>query len=273
MKHTLLCCVLGLVVLSGNCMAQEYELIGLGTRIQGLVDVTAQSKYVWRGFDWFNSRAATQLTAGVDLPEIGTGFLVSGHMAMGRGYESRERWDYSFYYRNTLATGELYETRYRLGWVYYNHPALPARQNDLQEGYGVVSFPKITGVKGLIPSYVLIKMWPAQGGGLVNTAGYADGWMHVINLDYVFSVPGALPELPEQVVKLHSEITYNDGLNPVDGVPVEAGFSHVVVGGSTDYELGYGFSLTPAVFYQVSLEDTVNPEDQLWGTLGLRYQF
>ena len=64
MKHLLL---LGMVVLSvsGACFgAQEYELAGLGTRVQGMVDATVQSRYLWRGFDWFGNRAAWQLTAG-----------------------------------------------------------------------------------------------------------------------------------------------------------------------------------------------------------------
>ena len=70
MKHGLLWLVVWLTAMCGVCSAEEYELIGLGTRIEGMVDLTAQSKYIWRGFDWFRSRSAGQITAGAQLPEI-----------------------------------------------------------------------------------------------------------------------------------------------------------------------------------------------------------
>ena len=276
---TVLALTVGTVV-----QAQEYELIGLGTRIEVFADATFQSKYMWRGFDWFGNKAAWQFTAGASLPEFGLGALVSGHGGMGSGtyyrngngpisVVNRERWDYSVYYHNRVAAGETYEMKYRLGYVYYNHPKLPQIVDDMQEGHLFLSFPNILGYKGLIPSYALIKMLPARSGSYIDRAGYASGWLHVLNLDYIVSVPPLLPEYPDQLLKLHSEIIYNDGLNPVDGVPVKRGFSHAVFGGSTDFPLGYGASLTPSVFYQYSLEDTVNMDDEFWGTVGIRWQF
>jgi hypothetical protein len=273
MKHLLLLGMIVMFVPGMGMGAQEYELVGLGTRVQGMVDATVQSRYVWRGFDWFGNRAAWQLTAGAQLPDIGLGGVISGHQAIGSGYVDRERWDYSGYYRNAFAKGERHEFSFRLGYVYYNHPKLPSAQNDMQEVHAVLAMPRIFQIKGLVPSYVPVLMWPGQSDALINNAGYAEGWLHIFNLDYIVATPSMVPEMGEQVVKLHSEITYNGGVNPVDGVPIESGLSHVVLGASTDFQLGYGLVMPFGGYYQFSLEESVNPEDRFWLTLGIRYQY
>ncbi len=273
MKHLLLMGMVVLFVSGASFSAQEYELAGLGTRVQGMVDTTVQSRYLWRGFDWFGNRSAWQLTAGAQLPDIGIGGLISGHQAIGSGHVDRERWDFSGYYQNAVAKGESYELSFRAGYVYYNRPKIPSSWDDLQEVHVILAMPRVFQVKGLVPSYVPLYMWPAQNGALIDNAGYGKGMMHILNLDYIVATASMIPEMGEQIVKLHSEITYNDGINPVDGTPIESGFSHAVFGASTDFELGYGFKMPLGGYYQFSLEDSVNPDDRFWITLGLRYQY
>jgi len=273
MKHLLLLGMVVFFVAGAPVCAEEYELIGLGTRVQGMVDTTVQSRYVWRGFDWFGNRAAWQLTAGALLSDIGLGGLISGHQAIGSGYVNNERWDYSAYYRNALGKGEQYELSFRLGYVYYNRPKISSSWSDMQEFHAILAMPRVFQVKGLVPSYVPIYMTPAKSDALIDNAGYATGWLHVLNLDYIFATPSMVPEMGEQIVKLHSEVTYNNGVNPVDGVPIGAGFSHVVLGASTDFELGYGLKIPVGGYYQFSLEESINEEDRFWMTVGLRYQY
>ncbi|MFC1763410.1 hypothetical protein ACFL6U_15195 [Planctomycetota bacterium] len=273
-----------LLVLAGGMHAQEYELIGLGTRVSGLVDLTAQSQYVWRGFNVYGNRGAAQLTAGVALPEWGPGLLISGHNAIGSGYSDFQRWDISPYYSHTFAAGSPGEMGFRVGYVYYMHPALPQAAYDMQEINAVFAFPGIIG-SGFIPSFNLIRMWPAKDPSVIDLYDNAEGYMFVFNFDYIFALPSVVPELPEQVFKFHSEITYNSGFNPVLGYaadtdgstgpirPVEPCVSHAVFGAMTDFELGYGLAIPFGIYYQLSLEDSVNPDDQAWATLGLRYSF
>jgi hypothetical protein len=245
---------------------------GFDAGLTGSIDLTYQSKYIWRGFDVFNNDdPAWQLTGNLDFFDSGFGMNVVGHGAIGSGHENDERWDYNFYYGNVLLPEDVLQTDYRIGFVHYNYPELPHKAMDLQEMHAILSMPNVTGVQGLVPSYALIKMYPANGGS-TGVGSNASGFMHIGMLDYTFAVPGVTPDVPEQVFKLHSEIVYNDGVSPYN-TDVDQDWSHAVMGISTDVDLGYGFTITPGVYYQYTMETTVNTEDEMWGTVGLRYAF
>jgi len=132
----------------------------------------------------------------------------------------------------------------------------------------------------------LIKMWPAHGGSPL--PDQASGWMHIGMLDYGFSIPGLIPGIAEHVITLHGELAFNDGLTitPItqkNDWPVTAlrdnpdhDFSHVVLGISTDLAFGEGGNLiiTPAAYYQNTLNDTINDDDdEIWVSLAVRYAF
>ena len=88
MGRIILVTVVFLLVVGSFAQAQDSEL-------HGSVDLTYQSKYVWRGFDVYNDKSAMQL--GLDLDFFGTGFglNVLGHRANSSGHEASERWDYN----------------------------------------------------------------------------------------------------------------------------------------------------------------------------------
>jgi hypothetical protein len=135
--------------------------------------------------------------------------------------------------------------------------------------------PKLLGVEGLVPSYVLVKLWPSNSGSLIGSAapGTASGWAHIFMLDYPLSVPGLMPEDPEQILNFHSELVFNDGVHPGGG-SVDHDWSNFVFGVSTDFDLGDNLTLRPAAYHQITMEKTVNPDqDETWVTLGLHYAF
>jgi hypothetical protein len=278
MKKLLILAVLA--VTSAVVMAQDNSM-GYDAGLTGSIDLTYQSKYIWRGFDVFqNDDHAAQLTANLDFFGTGFGMNVVGHRAIGSGHENDERWDYNFYYGNVLLPEDVLQTNYRIGFVHYNFPQRSHNEIDLQELHAIVSMPNLLGVQGLVPSYGLIKWYPANSG---TTLGHnASGFLHVGMLDYTFAVPGVTPDVPEQVFKLHSEVVYNDGVSPMPtttagvanvATKVDSDWSHAVVGISTDVDLGSGFTMTPGVYYQYSMEKTVNTEDETWFTVGGRYSF
>jgi hypothetical protein len=80
--------------------------------------------------------------------------------------------------------------------------------------------------------------------------------------------------MDEQAIRLHSELVYNGGVSPF-GTEVKSGLSDAVVGVSTDFAFGSDrvLVLTPSVYYQWSLESTVNPDNELWVSVGLKYAF
>jgi hypothetical protein len=267
-KGVLLTAVI-LLSTAGVTWAQTGEL-------HGMAEVTYQSKYVWRGFDIYGDKSAIQPAIGLDLFGTGWGITAVGHRANASGFEEGERYDYGLYYGNTLFGQESYAVNYRLGWVYYNFPDLKSSEYDLQEANLILSCPKVCPA-GVVPTYVLVKMWPSNSGSMVGhkspSTGTASGWAHIFMLDYPLPVEGLVPEIPEHILNLHAEVVWNEGIGP-GGSDVDQDWSNAVFGVSTDFDLGYNLTFTPAVYYQVTMEKTVNDDqDETWATLGLKYKF
>ncbi|MHC4088628.1 MAG: hypothetical protein ACYSU5_25990, partial [Planctomycetota bacterium] len=105
-------------------------------------------------------------------------------------FENGERWDYYLYYGNKLFEDELYAINWRMGYVYYNFPQDSSHSRgsaDLSELHWIFSLPNAIPVKGLVPTYILVKLWPQNEGSLQReTSGFA----HIFMLDYGLSMPG-----------------------------------------------------------------------------------
>lgn len=266
MKRLILMAVLCSVMSAGLAQAQVEEL-------HGVIDLTFQSKYIWRGFDVYGDKSAIQ--ASIDLDLFGSGFGVNmmGHRANSSGYENGERWDYMLYYGNKLFEDEVYATNWRMGYVHYNYPDNSSHTSsslDLSELHWIFSWPNAIPVDGLVPTYVLVKLWPYNGGAL---NGAASGFAHIFMLDYGLSVPGILPDTDEQILRLHSELVFNDGVDPRGVGGVDHDWSNIVFGVETDFDLGNNMSLTPGLYQQISMDDSVNDEDETWVNLSLKYKF
>jgi len=255
--------------------AQEGEL-------HGTIDVTYLSKYVWRGFDIYGDKSAIQPSIDLDLYGTGFGVNIMGHMANSSEYVNGERWDYTLYYCNSLFEGESYAMNYRLGWVNYNYPDNPSKGSatapnaSLQELHAMLSWPNICPA-GVIPTYILVKMWPSESGSFSGSnspfGGTASGFAHIFMLDYPMTIQGIMPDTAEQVLHLHTELIYNDGVGPA-GQNVDQDWSNAVFGISTSFDLGSNLMLTPAIYYQVTMDKSVNDDkDETWATAGLTYKF
>ena len=272
MKKGILLIAVILLSAAGLVHAQEGELTGT-------VDVTYLSKYIWRGFDIYGDKSAIQPSIDLDLYGTGFGINVMGHRANASGYENGERWDYTLYYANSLYKGEDYETLYRLAYVYYNYPDMYSHTTgslDLQELHAVLSWPKICPM-GIVPSYVLVKLWPSNSGTAVGsnsgTTGTASGFAHIFMLDYGMPIEGLLPEIPEQILNLHAEVIYNDGVGP-NGANVDQDWSNAVFGVSTNFDLGNNLTFTPGLYHQITLDDSVNDDkDETWLSFSMKYAF
>lgn len=269
MKKLVLLALVCLICTASAAMAMEGDL-------RGSVDVTYQSQYIWRGFAIFGEKSAIQTSVDLDLYGTGFGVNLMMHRANSSGYENGERWDYTLYYNNLGFLDTTYETLYRLNWVYYNFPDNSSNDFDLQEINAVLTWPKILGVDGLVPSYVIVKDWPAKSGSLIGSPksdGTASGWAHILMLDYPVAVPGILPDTPEQVLNFHTELVFNDGVGP-GGQNVDHDWSNFVFGVSTEFDMGNSMTFTPAIYHQISMEDTVNTnKSETWATFNMKYTF
>ncbi len=251
--------------------------------LHGSISLAWDSKYLWYGFDFYEDKAALHLQTDLSLFDTGFGVSVTGHRAASGGFEDKERWDFAPYYQNSLFKDQPYVTQFRAGWVYYAYPELDESESlDLQEAHLMLSWPSLLPVKGLCPTIASVKMWQAESNSRLADG---NGWLHILMLDYGFSIPALVPgRSKDQLVKLHSEVTYNDGFSPTPTRPgndwralyrdPDHDWSHAVFGLATDFDFGSGIVFTPGVFYQLTLNNSINEDDQeLWASLTLKWSF
>ena len=248
--------------------------------LHGSVGAEFSSKYIWRGFDVFDDHAAIHPSVDLDFFGTGFGFNAIGHRANSSGFELNERWDYILYYQNRMFDGGPYTTNYRLGYMYYNYPDRSSHDVsdslDLQEFHTIFSWPDLIPIKGLVPTYCLVKLWPSNSNSLVGArspgGGTASGFAHIFMLDYGLPITCPITGA-NRILNLHSEFVYNDGVSPNGATDVDHDWSNGVFGISTTADLGNNLFLTPGVYYQSSWDDSVNPEDEYWTAVSLKYKF
>lgn len=248
-------------------------------KLSGAIGIEYNTEYIWRGFDVYNDKSAIHPFINLDFGNSGFGMNLTAHRANASGHENTERWDYNPYYRNAAFVGERYQMNYMFDYVYYNYPELRSyskKSIDLQELNGVFSFPKILGIERLVPTYVLVKLWPSNSGTLVGSnspsGGTASGWAHIFMLDYGLKVDCPITN-KERIINLHSEMVYNDGVAP-NGANVDHDWSNIVFGLSSDFQLAKNLIFTPGLFYQHTMDMSVDSDrNEAWATLKLAYKF
>ena len=266
-----------ILLMAATALAQEKS-----GELHGVIDMTYQSKYIWRGFDVYGDKSAFQPSVDLDLFGTGFGVSVMGHRANSDGFEevvpgvhSGERWDYTLYYQNMLYADQPCATMYRFAWVYYNYPDNDSADYDLQEIHAVLAWPKLLPVKGLVPAYAIVKLWPSSSGSMIGSRahpGTASGFAHIFMLDYGLEVTCPITNQP-RVIKLHSEVVFNDGVGP-GGQNIDQDWSNAVFGISTDVDLGSNLTFTPGVYHQVTMDESVNDDkDETWAALSMKYKF
>ena len=181
---------------------------------------------------------------------------------------------------------------FRLAYVYFNHPQQSSHSKgdsprvsgiafdpdcgvfDLHEGHAVMSFPKVLGVEGLVPTYVLVKLMPVNSGttvGANSNVGTSSGFAHIFMLDYGMPFTCPLTGI-DRNLKLHTEVVFNDGVAP-NALNADHDWSHALFGVTTSYDLEENVSLTPGLYYQSSWDDSVNSSDEYWASLSLTCKF
>ena len=261
-------------------LAQEGDL-------HGDIGYTYDSLHVWRGFLTWGHHSGSNALIDLDLMGSGFGISTEAHRANASGYEMGERWDYTLFYQNKISADDTYETDYRLSYVYYNYPDMDShtrRSWDLQELNALLSWPNITGVKGLVPRYCIVKLWPSNSDTVVGNdnpnGGTASGFAHIFMLDYALPIAGLTAETPEQTLNFHTELVYNDGVDPRPyGGYSDSDWTDFVMGVSTDFDLGNNLIFTPGLYHQITMEDNgwtrgVSPDHSItWASMTVKYKF
>jgi len=261
--------------------------------LHGDIGYTYDTMHVWRGFMTWGQHSGSNIFVDLDFFGSGFGMTVEDHMVNGTGnngpfgYSQEQRTDYTLFYQNKIAAGDPLETDYKVSYVYYNYPDRNARHSktsfDLQEFNTLFAWPNITGIKGLVPAYCIVKLWPSMDNSVVGAAnpndGSASGFAHIFMLNYALPLEGITPETPKQNLDFHTELVYNDSVDPRPcGGYTSSDWSDFVMGLSTDFDLGSGFIFTPGINEQITMEDNgnkgVSPKhDITWATMTIKYKF
>lgn len=256
-RETIVIAILAMLV-SGVAVAEQGDIT---------FDTTWVSKYIWRGIDLLDDKAAIQPSINMDLGNgLSANVWASYACASGSSTLSTvdaTEYDYSLTYSGTACEGTAGEMAYAVSWIYYDFIDQPSNIADAQEINLSVAWPSIC-PGGIVPSYTVIKMWGSES---KSNASPISGWIQVIGLDYGLNVGNVFENNPEQIIDLSWDITYNGsaGVAGPAGKAVDHDWSHMTFGASTAIEIPSGLgTFTPGIFYQVSMDDTVNDEDELW---------
>lgn len=280
------------VLLSIACLAQAQmsPFEGLENSIGVTAGITYLSSYIWRGFDMYpDNHSSVQPFASFEFLRTPWTFDVSWRRAVAGDYENYEEFDFTIAYAgDSLWPETSYTTDWQVGYTYYSHPDNPVRfvrggtkfDLDYEDIFLSFSMPNIC-TANVVPSYTIIYLWPSEGGKKSDNGTAwslyrnADGFLHVFGLDYDWTITGLLPDTPEQIIHCSAALVYNQGMGrsplPRKSHPDED-WSHVLLGATTDFDLGNGFWITPGAWFQKSMDDSVNTSDEYYVSLTGQYR-
>ncbi len=267
-------------------IAQEGDL-------HGDVGYIYKSQHVWRGYMTYGQHSSSSVFLDLDLYGTGFGLEIieqaansSGTNPDMLGYNNEKRGDYSVFYAGALNPEDTYGMMYKVGYRYFNYPSMSSHTRasiDLQEVYAGVAFPKLLGVKGLVPGYVIVKGWPSNSETVVGAGNFRggtySGFAHILMLDYALPMENISSEIPKQDLNFHIETVFNDGVDPRPyGGYTDSDWTHVMMSVSTDFDLGNSLILTPGLYHQITMEDDpewgVSPDhDITWAEVTMKYKF
>jgi hypothetical protein len=245
---------------SPNAKHRVWEPETLSVKVSG----TVQSKHIWHGFDLMVGHSVFFPAATLTLGDTGFSAKLFGAYAIGGGVGPRDELDCALFYTRDLLPDAPYATHGTLNYFYYGKPRVPSQRADAQEIGLSLSWPKLLGDGAPVPSYYFGSLWPSEHDSQV---GGIAGFIHVFGLTYKLAVPNAGTQDHTQYFKLYSDLTYNDGFGGAG-----RGWSHMTFGTSTDLVAGKVI-ITPAINYQVSIKDSITPENGFWGGVTFTYRF
>ena len=240
------------------------------------------TKYLWRGLDLMGNKAAFMPSVTVDFSTItgieelkGFSGTVLAVYPGSSGLVNSTEYDYSVAYGGTFCQDGVIQTDYALIYTYYDFIDNPTTLRDTQEIAMAFAWPKLCSALGvdaldkLVPTYVAAKIWRSKSNATGLAAGY-DGWAHFFGLNYPVAVAPFLPgqgDAEEQVLDFSFVTVYNDGYAGADH-----DWSHATWGISTDIAMG-PVTFTPAIYWQASMDKTVNTQDEFYSTFNFKYAF
>ena len=257
MKRTFLFITVITLLTASRTQSQEKQL---GVTF----DLTYLSKWLSKGVEAYGSHGALFKSIDLDLWETGFGFQVIHRNAFGSGYVDQQRFDYRPYYKGIVFEDAPYAMSFNLSTEYEHYPRRDRKSaNTTWEWIFAFSWPEIL-PQGFIPSYIAHYEYAAgENYTKQNGADIPPGWVHRFILGYELkALENAEPLL------LTSELAYTDGLGGAGH-----DWSYATFGASTELKISDNITFLPGIYYQISMEDSVNTNNEIYTVLGLKYEF
>jgi hypothetical protein len=226
------------------------------------LDATWVSKYIWHGQDLYDDHAAFQPSINFELYQTGFSVNVWGSTACSSGFVQSDEFDYSVAYQNEIFNDTPIKTDFEIRWLYYDYHRISSDEADCQELDLSLCWPEALPF-GLTPTYIITYLYAAKECSPASSLEM-EGFTHTLGFTYDCNVPQT--ELP---LTFSWDITYNDGQG---GSDIDHDWSHITWGLSSGIDFGPG-SFTPAAYYQTSMEESVNNEDEFWVSLSYTLNF
>jgi hypothetical protein len=254
MKKTVILWAAVVIGSAGICSAES-------TDIEISMDITYMSKFMDHGDEYFGEQGGFEESFEMLLPGSGFGISAAYRHATGSGYVDNRRSSYSIFYENTFFEKKWYKTDYRISWIYNNLSDLPRNSDNTQEWEGHFSWENLI-PGGLIPFYTIYYEYPA-GSGYDNRN--MAGFIHAFGFDYSINI-----EDLQNPLNVSAEMEYRDGLG---GDDFDHDFSHITLGASNAFEITGDLTFTPGIYYQISMDKSVNNENVIYTALNMHYEF
>jgi hypothetical protein len=256
----------------GQAQAEEEE-----KKLGVSLDVAYVSKWMFNGREVWSEDGGFFETINLDL--WGTGFNVayihrsatgSGNLdrnkaANLRGNVNRQRMDYMLSYGGSAFDTAPYKVKYKVAYMsknWYDKLANAAGKSlDCETWTLKYSLPNLLGSTGLVPYGITNYTQPAH-----SDDGWGKHWngcVHRFGLGYDLNVPNL-----QSPLHLSSDIAYNDGFWAAD-----YDWSFATLGASTKIKLRENMVFVPAVYHQVSMDDSVCDHDVTYCVLSMKYVF
>jgi hypothetical protein len=238
--------------------------------VTGNVSVGVVSSYMWNGFDRVkqqfgedNTGPSIQPKVSVGVPNTGLEVSAGGSFVVNDNSELQET-TYGVSFNRAVVPNVVVGA----GYTYYDNrvsevAGVPVTDVNNHEGWGSLALKTNVGVS---PSVVV--KYEKSSNEVVDSYAVVVG-----GLKYEMPLSGVTVGGAGVGVNWGADVVYNSGIT-VGGVEaVKSGVSAVTFGVNSALSVGGGVVVTPSVNYQVSVEETVNPENQFWATLGVAYGF
>jgi hypothetical protein len=255
-----------------RCLEYGFGILDVTRGEKGKIDaefsVTFNDRHMFHGIDILDDHRVVIPAATLIFGDSGFSGKVLDAYPLSSGFETSVERNYVAFYTNAFMKNQPLATHYTVNYWYYGKQKIPGRKNDSQEIGTTFSWPTLLAVGDgrLTPNYYIGYIWSTRSNSKVRER---EGLIHIFGLGYDFEISGFWPNGESQAFKLCGDVTYNDGYG---GVAIEHDWSHATFRMSTNLVME-NWTFTPSLNYQISMDDSVNNENELWFGITTTYRF